>query len=62
MQCASFNMREFFNTLHEAPTQANLDIKPSSQTTLKEFKDDNKTIKNINYKNSTFKLAYGLST
>jgi hypothetical protein len=55
-------MREFFNTLHEAPTQANLDIKPSSQTTLKEFKDDNKTIKNINYKNSTFKLAYGLST
>jgi hypothetical protein len=48
-------MREFFNTSHEALTQANLDNKPSSQTTLKQFKDDNKTIKKNNYKNSTFK-------
>jgi hypothetical protein len=55
VECASFNMREFFNTSHEAPTQANPDNKPSSQTTLKQFKDDNKSIKNITYKNSTFK-------
>jgi hypothetical protein len=51
----SITSHEFFNTLHEAPTQANLDNKPSSQTTLKQFKDDNKTIKNVNYKKLTFK-------
>jgi len=39
-RCVNFSIHRM-----KPPTQANLDNKPSSQTTLKQFKDDNKTIK-----------------